>query len=219
MARAMTPSSAATRPRPSRCRAGTPSYSPSPRSPVRPVPTQSPRPARSTVEVTSGVRVNLPKGAHSSRVRRPVIPGASAAAPASAGEILKQLEDLLADTEAAIETDSENESLLGQRTFFENQLERVQANSTYLDRLRPKVQNASTGYLQRLVLVVDKDLFDDEVYFWKNAMGMRVTRERTGVDNVGRTVVFAYGQETLRADDGGKSGVEVRFFGSFCMGN
>ena len=95
----------------------------------------------------------------------------------------------------------------------------MQANSTYLDRLAPKVQNASTGYLQRLVLVVDKDLFDDEVYFWKNAMGMRVTRERTGVDNVGRTVVFAYGQETLRADDGGKSGVEVRFIGSFCMGN
>ena len=95
----------------------------------------------------------------------------------------------------------------------------MQANSTYLDRLRPKVQNASTGYLQRLVLVVDKDLFDDEVYFWKNAMGMRVTRERQGVDNVGRTVVFAYGQETLRADDGGKSGVEVRFIGSFCMGN
>ena len=59
---------------------------------------------------------------------------------------------------------------------------------------------------------MDKDLFDDEVYFWKNAMGMRVTRERQGVDGVGRTVVFAYGQETLRADDGGKSGVEVRFF-------
>lgn len=94
----------------------------------------------------------------------------------------------------------------------------MQANSTYLDRLAPKVQNGSTGYLQRLVLVVDKDLFDDEVYFWKNAMGMRVTRERQGVDNVGRTVVFAYGQETLRADDGGKSGVEVRFY-TFCMGN
>ena len=72
----MTPSSPATRPRPSSCRAGTPSQQPSPRSPVRPVPTQSPRPARSTVEVTSGVRVNLSKGAHSS-----IIPSSQAPPP------------------------------------------------------------------------------------------------------------------------------------------
>ena len=29
------------------------------------------------------------------------------------------------------------------------------------------------NYLQRIVLNVDKDLFDDEIYFWKNAMNMR----------------------------------------------
>ena len=88
----------------------------------------------------------------------------------------------------------------------------MQANATYLDRLRPKVSSGDAGYLQRIVLVVDKDLFDDEVYFWKNAMGMRVTRERKDVEglNGGRCVVFAYGQETLTADDGGKAGVELR---------
>ena len=88
----------------------------------------------------------------------------------------------------------------------------MQANSTYLDRLRPKVSSGDAGYLQRIVLTVDADLFDDEVYFWKNAMGMRVTRERKGVEGLGggRCVVFAYGQETLTADDGGKAGVELR---------
>ena len=87
----------------------------------------------------------------------------------------------------------------------------MQANSTYLDRLRPKVSSGDAGYLQRIVLTVDADLFDDEVYFWKNAMGMRVTRERKGAaDGGGRCVVFAYGQETLAADDGGKAGVELR---------
>lgn len=183
---------------------------------MRPVPKRTFRPRlspRPTSRAFVGVRVNPD---HPRCSLSPVVPlsagAASAGAPASAGEILKQLEDLLADTEAAIEADPSNESLLGQRTFFENQLERVQANATYLDRLRPKVSSGDAGYLQRIVLVVDKDLFDDEVYFWKNAMGMRVTRERKDVEglNGGRCVVFAYGQETLTADDGGKAGVELR---------
>ena len=184
---------------------------------MRPVPKRTFRPRlspRPPSRAFVGVRVNPD---HPRCSLAPVVPlsagAASAGAPASAGEILKQLEDLLADTEAAIEADPTNESLLGQRTFFENQLERVQANATYLDRLRPKVSSGDAGYLQRIVLVVDKDLFDDEVYFWKNAMGMRVTRERKDVEGQqggGRCVVFAYGQETLTADDGGKAGVELR---------
>ena len=183
---------------------------------MRPVPKRTFRPRlspRPPSRAFVGVRVNPD---HPRCSLAPVVPfysgAASAGAPASAGEVLKQLEDLLADAEAAIEEDPENESLLGQRTFFENQLERVQANSTYLDRLRPKVASGDAGYLQRIVLTVDKDLFDDEVYFWKNAMGMRVTRERTGAEGLGggRCVVFAYGQETLTADDGGKAGVELR---------
>lgn len=56
------------------------------------------------------------------------------------------------------------------------------------------------AYLQRLVLNVDKSLFDDEIYFWKNAMGMRVTREVRG--DTGKSVILAFGQETLDADDG-----------------
>jgi hypothetical protein len=48
------------------------------------------------------------------------------ALPATAGEVLDQLQALLSDAEAAIEADPENEQLVGQRTFFENQLERVQ---------------------------------------------------------------------------------------------
>lgn len=63
------------------------------------------------------------------------------------------------------------------------------------------VHYVEVGYLQRLVLTVDKTLFDDEVYFWKNAMGMRVTRESTGGVN-GKSVILAFGQETLTADDG-----------------
>ena len=65
------------------------------------------------------------------------------------------------------------------------------------------------GYIQRLVLTVDKELFDDEIYFWKNAMGMRVTREVKG-DGGRKSVIFAFGQETLNADDGGKAAVELR---------
>ena len=182
---------------PSRRPAGTRSSPLSSRSPVRPVPKRTFRPRlspRPPSRAFVGVRVNPD---HPRCSLAPVVPfsagAASAGAPASAGEVLKQLEDLLADAEAAIEEDPENESLLGQRTFFENQLERVQANSTYLDRLRPKVASGDAGYLQRIVLTVDKDLFDDEVYFWKNAMGMRVTRERKDVEglNGGRCVVLS----------------------------
>lgn len=39
-------------------------------------------------------------------------------------------------TEAAIEADPENEALIGQRTFFENQVERTQLNASFVDRLR-----------------------------------------------------------------------------------
>lgn len=38
--------------------------------------------------------------------------------------------------EAAIEADPENEALMGQRTFFENQVERTQLNASFVDRLR-----------------------------------------------------------------------------------
>ena len=60
---------------------------------------------------------------------------------------------------------------------------------------RPRVARAEVAYLQRVVLTVDKELFDDEIYFWKNAMGMRVTREVTGA--AGKSAVLAFGQETL----------------------
>ena len=64
----------------------------------------------------------------------------------------------------------------------------------------PRVAKGEVGYLQRVVLTVDKELFDDEIYFWKNAMGMRATREVKGDE--GKSVIFAFGQETLDADDG-----------------
>ena len=65
--------------------------------------------------------------------------GAGAFAPsgtADAGEVLEQLQNMLADTEAAIEEDPENEALKGQRTFFENQVERTQLNASFVERLR-----------------------------------------------------------------------------------
>ena len=59
-------------------------------------------------------------------------------------------------------------------------------------------------------------MMEDEIYFWKNAMGMRVTR----VDEVAekkeegggkpKAAFLAFGQETLDADDGAKAGVEIR---------
>jgi len=55
------------------------------------------------------------------------------------------------------------------------------------------VAAGQVNYLQRIVLNVDKDLFDDEMYFWKNAMNMRVTRVETGGDGR-RSVFFAFGQ-------------------------
>ena len=86
--------------------------------------------------------------------------------------MIDQLQNLLADAEAAIELDPENEALVGQRTFFENQLERTQLNASFVqDRLRPRVANGDVCYLQRLVFAVDDALWDDELYFWKNAMG------------------------------------------------
>ncbi|MDB0053753.1 hypothetical protein N9F40_01820, partial [bacterium] len=60
--------------------------------------------------------------------------------PATAGEVLEQLQALLADAEQAIELDPENDQLLGQRTFFENQVERVQLNASFVDRLRGRVE-------------------------------------------------------------------------------
>ncbi len=45
-----------------------------------------------------------------------------------------------------------------------------------MDRLRPRVEKGETNYLQRLKFAVEDALFDDEIYFWKNAMGGRVTR-------------------------------------------
>ena len=64
--------------------------------------------------------------------------GAAALTPttADAGEVLDQLQNMLVDTENAIEEDPENETLKGQRTFFENQLERTQLNASFVDRLR-----------------------------------------------------------------------------------
>lgn len=134
------------------------------------------------------------------------------ALPATAGEVLDQLQALLSDAEAAIEADPENEQLVGQRTFFENQLERVQLNASFVDRLRPRVQKGELPYLQRMVFAVRDELWEDEIYFWKNAMGCRVTRETRDEAN-GTTVtgvVLAFGQESLSADDGGKGGVELR---------
>jgi hypothetical protein len=101
---------------------------------------------------------------------------ATRACPATAGEVLEQLQGLLADAESAIERDPENDELVGQRTFFENQVERVQLNASFVDRLRPRVEKGETNYLQRLKFAVEDALFDDEIYFWKNAMGGRVTR-------------------------------------------
>ena len=142
--------------------------------------------------------------------------------------MIDQLQNLLADAEAAIELDPENEALVGQRTFFENQLERTQLNASFVqDRLRPRVANGDVCYLQRLVFAVDDALWDDELYFWKNAMGMRVTREvfdpasssASSEREVNRSkqqqtrptsVVLAFGQEFLDADDGGKAAVELR---------
>ena len=118
--------------------------------------------------------------------------------------MLNQLQNLLADAEAAIEADPENEALIGQRTFFENQLERVQLNATFVDRLRPRVASGDIAYLQRIVLTVDANVWDDELYFWKNAMGMRVTRETAD------GACLAFGQETLGAGGGGKAAVELR---------
>lgn len=71
---------------------------------------------------------------------------------------------------------------------------------TLFPSIGPRVARAEVAYLQRLVLTVDKALFDDEIYFWKNAMGMRVTREVRGDE--GKSVILAFGQETLDADDG-----------------
>ena len=138
------------------------------------------------------------------------------ALPATAGEVLDQLQALLSDAEVAIEADPENEALVGQRTFFENQLERVQLNASFVDRLRPRVQAGELPYLQRLAFSVRDELWEDEIYFWKNAMGCRVTRETR--DSAGETVtgvVLAFGQESLSADDGGKGGVELRKKSSF----
>ena len=134
------------------------------------------------------------------------------ALPATAGEVLDQLQALLSDAEAAIEADPENDALLGQRTFFENQLERTQLNASFVDRLRPRVRSGELPYLQRVAFAVRDDLWEDEIYFWKNAMGCRVTRELYGGAD-GKTVagvVLAFGQESLSADDGGKGGVELR---------
>ena len=61
--------------------------------------------------------------------------------------------------------------------LLRNQLERAQLNATFVDRLRPRVASGDIAYLQRIVLTVDANVWDDELYFWKNAMGMRVTRE------------------------------------------
>ena len=130
------------------------------------------------------------------------------ALPATAGEVLDQLQALLSDAEAAIEADPENDALLGQRTFFENQLERTQLNASFVDRLRPRVRSGELPYLQRVAFAVRDDLWEDEIYFWKNAMGCRVTRELYGGAD-GKTVagvVLAFGQESLSADDGGKGG-------------
>ena len=81
--------------------------------------------------------------------------------------MIDQLQNLLADAEAAIELDPENEALVGQRTFFENQLERTQLNASFVqDRLRPRVANGDVCYLQRLVFCVRRR-FWDELYFWK----------------------------------------------------
>ena len=118
--------------------------------------------------------------------------------------MLNQLQNLLADAEAAIEADPENEALIGQRTFFENRSSGVQLNATFVDRLRPRVASGDIAYLQRIVLTVDANVWDDELYFWKNAMGMRVTRETAD------GACLAFGQETLGADDGGKAAVELR---------
>jgi len=133
---------------------------------------------------------------------------------AAAGEVLAQLQRLLAENEVDILADPENEALLGQRTFFEKQVARTQNNANFVDALRPRVAAGEVPYLQRVVLTVDKALFDDEIYFWKNAMGMRVTREVNADAALGtgsgKSVIFAFGQETLGADDGGKAAVEIR---------
>ena len=89
------------------------------------------------------------------------------ALPATAGEVLDQLQALLSDAEAAIEADPENDALLGQRTFFENQLERTQRNASFVDRLRPRVRSGELPYLRRVAFAVRDDLWEDEIYFWK----------------------------------------------------
>lgn len=76
----------------------------------------------------------------------------------------------------------------------------LRSDALLLPNIGPRVARAEVAYLQRVVLTVDKALFDDEIYFWKNAMGMRVTREVTGDE--GKSVILAFGQETLDADDG-----------------
>ena len=83
------------------------------------------------------------------------------------------------------------------------------------------MRSGATNYAQRIVLEVDENLWEDEIYFWKNAMGMRVTRvdevaekkeEGGGTAGGGKpkAAFLAFGQETLDADDGAKAGVEIR---------
>ena len=85
------------------------------------------------------------------------------------------------------------------------------------------MRSGATNYAQRIVLEVDENLWEDEIYFWKNAMGMRVTRvdevaekkeegggTRTAGGGKPKAAFLAFGQETLDADDGAKAGVEIR---------
>ena len=60
---------------------------------------------------------------------------------------------MLADAEAAIEADPEDEALKGQRTFFENQVERTQLNASFVDRLRRGAEGCPHAFFLIFFLV------------------------------------------------------------------
>ena len=190
--------------------AGPPSSKPPPRKPTDSLATEPPhvRPAIRANTRRRGVRLSRRLSLFGGLAGVASAASLAEALPATAGEVLDQLQALLSDAEAAIEADPENDALLGQRTFFENQLERTQLNASFVDRLRPRVRSGELPYLQRVAFAVRDDLWEDESTFgktpWAAASATRALRP--GGRKTVAGVVLAFGQESLSADDGGKGG-------------
>eukprot|EP00958_Prasinococcus_capsulatus_P004340 scaffold401_cov399-Prasinococcus_capsulatus_cf.AAC.24 len=129
----------------------------------------------------------------------------SASAYATLSESLADLEEDLRLAEEDLAADPDDEIMQGQKQYFLDRIERLKQNAAFCSQTEQQITSGQGRFMQHAVIRVP-DL-EEAVTFWEDGLGALVTRRRT-VNGV-KCAFVAFGEESLRAPDGGAFALEI----------